>query len=634
MRLFSSSAAFPKQKLMGCRCSSSSLRQVLIVLLSLRGASPEEWLVTHDCGGSAGSANLPPDDLGRQALLLRNCLLPVVRSGLLPISGWPDLVSRTHGSQQDLRVPTQTVRRRRHPQREERNQDPPTAGFGYLDKTRPWAGLRLDVMKKKTNDTGLFSEGGNGGSNQSEEEEEEEEERNERSLSFEELLLSFQTGRTADGNDVVSSYVTWRLPQSLRQLLAPVVAELAARVPLPRSLAGPLLAETGGYNLWLASSGVSSSSSSSFAEPHYDLERNLILQLHGNKTYLVAPPSEYFATTSSSTASSSSSSSSSSSQWSWPPLHPSSHPRWRHLRMDMEGSDGDSSDFFHEPPFLPTSSSSSSSFAAAHLGPGDALFLPPFFFHATAPPGPCESEREGQKSGGEGGAGESSLFTASVNVWFGSAQQELEQRLRAVRLPLSAGSTKEDTAALVKAVVDRLDRQPGKESEPRRPTRQQRRPSTTSLQRYDYSIGKELQRRCRGLGFPSTCSSSGQGFAEEATSADALQRALEDPYGDWEEAAEVIAALLRSDEEEQQEGGSMAARRTIMGADYAEELLDLADRFMPPAVTACTAEKKRRRQQPETCEGTREKGGDGDGSSSDEPAWCWSCGAVSALFSD
>ena len=86
----------------------------------------EEWLVTHDCQGvmrdSSGRPGYPRplfDELRKHALVLRNCV------NLTEVPAFPEWL--LHDA--PAAVPARTVRRGASP----------SAGFGYFDKTRPWA---------------------------------------------------------------------------------------------------------------------------------------------------------------------------------------------------------------------------------------------------------------------------------------------------------------------------------------------------------------------------------------------------------------------------------------------------------------------------------------------------------------
>ena len=104
------------------------------------------------------------------------------------------------------------------------------------------------------------------------------------------------------------------------------------------------------------------------------------------------------------------------------PLHPSLHPHWRHLIGNSVRSD----------PFdmqLPKSILGRYA-KVVELNPGDALVIPPYYFHATEA---------------------SSLTTVSLNVWFG--EHQLETKLREIVLPLDSSSRLSDIVAVISEIA-------------------------------------------------------------------------------------------------------------------------------------------------------------------------------------
>jgi hypothetical protein len=231
-------------------------------------------------------------------------------------------------------------------------------GFYYFDKAKPWASAL------KPQHTLLDQQ-----------------------ITLVELWNLFNiSGKQLSSETLPVAYATVRLPPAIGQQISSSFSQISSVLPEELSKSFYQSVSSRAPNLWLASPGA-------FALPHYDLEHNVVMHLQGTKRFWLAPPSSHkcpFAM----------------------PLHPSSHPHWRHLVSGRA----------NESLWAHTSKSALGRTAqAVDLLPGDALILPPYYFHAT------EASVE---------------TTASLNVWFG--QQELETKLRKIVLPLDHSSHSSD----------------------------------------------------------------------------------------------------------------------------------------------------------------------------------------------
>jgi len=243
--------------------------------------------------------------------------------------------------------------------------------FLYFDKSRPWSKrysqLQYNTLNEKVN--------------------------------FDQFLNQFTKKMLDDSSSV---YGTWRLPSMIRHTFEQSLQPIIDRLPTEISNELKSFDNQQSWNLWMASQ-------RSRASPHYDIDHNIIIQLHGKKRYVLCSLSSYVS--SSSLA-----------------LYPSTHPHWRHLIPNMNSSD-----------IIPTQDVPSTNKEEGvsifgedskklledtnpiivDLDPGDVLYIPPYYFHAT----------------------ESSFNhnpTSSVNIWFGtSSQQTIEDNLRKMPLPVN-----------------------------------------------------------------------------------------------------------------------------------------------------------------------------------------------------
>ena len=217
-----------------------------------------------------------------------------------------------------------------------------------------------------------------------------------RELTLDELWRIFNVSGMLHSSKVLpGAYSTVRLPATMSSVLSPSFSNIKSALPKDLSETFIESASNRAPNLWLASPGA-------FALPHYDLEHNVILQLQETKHFWLAPPSNHRS-------------------HSAMPLHPSLHPHWRHLISKSV-----------RPPFgTPLSKVILGRYAkSVDLLPGDVLVIPPYYFHATEA---------------------SAQTTASVNVWFG--QQQLENKLREIVLPLDSSSRLSDIVAVISEIA-------------------------------------------------------------------------------------------------------------------------------------------------------------------------------------
>ena len=151
-------------------------------------------------------------------------------------------------------------------------------------------------------------------------------------------------------------------------------------------------------NLWLSTANVT-------AQLHYDESHNIFVHVKGKKTFYLLPPSEHWKLF----------------------IHPYLHPISRQSSLT-----------FSIPP-----ANSTLQFLQVTLGPGEMLYLPPYWFHMVV----------------------SETSAISVNVWSESKEGNVRQLMEKVPLPFDETWTKKDNIVALEIFIELLLHRVGRKAE-------------------------------------------------------------------------------------------------------------------------------------------------------------------------
>ena len=128
------------------------------------------------------------------------------------------------------------------------------ASFRYFDRSRPFGGAGFGVRPAHAlvaQDVRGTKDGG---------------------LTLADFVAWGERSGEGAGEARAARYVTWRMPERVRAFLAPLSAAVVAMLPEGHTRASASAWAEKSANLWLSTAGA-------HALPHYDLERNLLIQV-------------------------------------------------------------------------------------------------------------------------------------------------------------------------------------------------------------------------------------------------------------------------------------------------------------------------------------------------------------------
>jgi hypothetical protein len=345
--------------------------------MSQQSPSNTITIQTYDCSAPSTHQSLPSDV--SHPIVLRSC----VNLELIPsLLKWPQIWPQYNVRPQTIKVQSKS--------------DKETyGGYLYFDKSRPWSDYYADLQYSSINRTLSLGEYF--------------------SYFFMDVDASYADDKKVSNGKKTSmtnhnygstEYGSWRLPQGMRNSFKPFFEPVLTILPHDLSSELKKFDEQQSWNLWLASPRAR-------ASPHYDIDNNVIIQLSGKKRMLLSPLSSILTSTSIA------------------PLHPSTHPNWRHLQQTSSNNNKNNNvnsktinkesgkyDDLIDKFGVESGELLGTPHGFVDLEPGDVLFIPPFYFHAT--------ENSNDKS------------TCSINTWFGdqSSQFSIEDGLRGIPLPV------------------------------------------------------------------------------------------------------------------------------------------------------------------------------------------------------
>lgn len=200
------------------------------------------------------------------------------------------------------------------------------------------------------------------------------------------------------------------------------------------------------------------------------------------------------------------------------------------------------------------------------LSPGDALYLPPYYLHATMLSGL--------------GARATGLTTSSLNIWFGvSAQQRMGAQLRAVRLPITAATTVRGVLRVIAAFLAVWesgshatggacynDQTPHGMCESVSHESELRHEPASDSTVSDSTVLAEMLRRCTAIEVPNRNGLNFHLFSRRDSNHSGKSRTL--PLSSVAPIAHTFREILQ--------GEKNSARRTLLITDFLEELVDVA----------------------------------------------------------